>query len=136
MVCIYCGQSTSVVNSRLQKRHNKVWRRRRCNSCGAVFTTLETHDDTALMVKSGENKRLEPFYRDKLFISVYESCKHRRTALKDARALTDTAIGKLFSAIEGGILSKADIRKITSETLTRFDKVAGTYYRAYYVDNR
>src|SRR6185369_12958000 len=92
MVCIYCGGKTAVVNSRSQKKANQTWRRRQCLDCQAVFTSVEAVDlPTSLLFKK-DAKHSEPFQRDKLFISVYEACGHRKDALRAATALTGTAL--------------------------------------------
>ncbi len=131
MKCIYCREDTKVTNSRLQKTRNQVWRRRHCQQCGADFTTLEKPDFlTALTVT--HKKYYTPFSRDKLFLSVYESVKHRKTALSDATALTDTIVGKLYPLIQSGSLTQDQIVTIASEALHHFDKAAASHYNAYH----
>ena len=133
MVCIYCGQETGVSNSREQKRLNQVWRRRKCQGCGAIFTTVEAAArEQAFVVKSGA-KHSQPFSRDKLFISIYESVKHRPTALSDAGALTDTVIGKLLRTNVEGVVQCADIVDLTNAILKRFDRAASVHYTAYHL---
>ena len=131
MVCIYCGGLTSVTNSRKQKRSNAIWRRRSCISCKGVFTTLESVDySTAIIVSSG--KQHTAFSRDKLFVSVYESCKHKKNAQTSATMLTDTIIKQLYPHIKDASLSIDTIRRVTLTTLQRFDEAAGVHYKAYH----
>lgn len=131
MVCIYCAGKTSVTNSRAQKRNNSTWRRRACDDCGATVTTIERTDlETAVTVV--DKKASRPFSRDKLLISIFESCKHRKTAQKDASSLTDTILGRLYPLISAGAISKDDIRETTGRVLARFDEAAGVHYRAYH----
>ncbi len=131
MVCIYCGADTGVTNSRPQKRQNNIWRRRQCSDCGAVFTTSESPDLLkSLVVNRG--KSLQPFSRDKLFLSINDSLKHRKTATSDATALTDTVIGRVYPLISSGSLNAQDIAKTAAQVLKRFDKAAATYYQAYH----
>jgi len=134
MVCIYCGKRTSVTNSRRLNRSNQIWRRRACAACGCVFTTFESADATAAVMvsKSGSAGHLEPISRDKLFISLYESCKHRPEALKDAEALTATILSKVLKKLQNGVLAKEDIQKIAEQTLKRFDSAGAVHYKAYY----
>jgi transcriptional repressor NrdR len=107
-----------------------VWRRRQCLSCGAVFTTEETaHYPLSWLVKQ-RSGTLEPFQRDKLFVSVYNSCQHRKTALTDAGSLTDTIIGRLLSQSKGGMLDYQVILQTAQVTLARFDKAAAVHYQA------
>lgn len=132
MVCIYCGNSTQVSNSRLQKRTNTVWRRRSCRSCSAVFTTLEQPDLTTTITVQQVTKQLTPLQRDKLLISLYDSCKHRVTAYDDATALTKTCLSDIIQASTDGVIERNAIVAIVSSVLDRFDEVAATMYRAYH----
>ena len=132
MVCVYCGNRTQVTNSRLQKKANQVWRRRQCQSCQGLFTTLEQIDlATSLLYKNGSN-HVEPFQRDILFLSINDSLKHRKTASSDATALTATVMAKLFPQIKEATIQRADIIKVATEALKRFDKPAATSYQAFH----
>ena len=133
MVCIYCGEETRVVNSRLQKRINCVWRRRRCSSCDAVFTSIESNAyESSLMVKHGTS-HIVPFERDLLFVSVYDACRHRAHAISDASAITSTILGKLQQNKETqGIIERDYLISVTSSILRRFDTAAYVYYQAYH----
>jgi transcriptional repressor NrdR len=131
MVCIYCGGETKVTNSRAQKRANAIWRRRECLDCGAVVTTLEKIDlETAVSVLA--ERRSEPFSRDKLLISIFESCRHRKDAHEVAPRLTDTVLKQLEPQISAAALTLDQIVATTSKVLGRFDEAAGVYYRAYH----
>jgi transcriptional repressor NrdR len=131
MVCLYCGGKTEVVNSRPQKRINQVWRRRKCSTCGAVFTTNERIDYSATIVvkrKSG----LEPFERDTLLVSLATSLGHRPTAVGDAAALATTVTRALLSAAENGVVEATNITAESYKVLNRFDTLAAAHYRAYH----
>lgn len=129
--CIYCQSETRVTNSRPQKRTNSVWRRRTCLNCGTTFTSVETVElGGNISVKSKE--RLEAFKRDKLFVSVFDSLRHRKTALEDATALTDTIIYKLLPFMNDATLEKHLVIRITLDCLRRFDTVAATHYVAFH----
>ncbi len=131
MVCTYCGSETKVSNSRRQKKSNQVWRRRQCRDCQAVFTTTEGVDlAQAWHVKNG--KALRPFSRDKLLISLYNSCSHRKTALSDAQGLTDTVIRKLTPYLKDGALTTGDIINVAQVALNRFDAAASVHYQAFH----
>ena len=132
MVCTYCGCETQVINSRLQKRLNKVWRRRKCQGCNCVITTLEGPDFSSTLLFKSPNGHLEPFQRDKLFLSVYDALKHRKTAQQDATALTDTVIAKLLGQVHDATLLKKDVIDTTSGVLKNFDKAAATSYVAFH----
>jgi transcriptional regulator NrdR family protein len=132
MVCLYCGAPTQVVNSRLQRRSNHIWRRRKCLACSAIFTTEEHPELTgAVMVKQTDGK-LAAFSRDKLYISIYEACRHRESAVRDATALTLVVVGDLLKHIKDGQLARDELTIITHRALKRFDTAAATYYTAYH----
>lgn len=131
MVCVYCGGDTRVVNSRHQARGNRVWRRRKCLACKALFSTEEAARlEAAWRVAIAGSGRLQPFSRDKLFLSVYDSCQHRKTALGDAEGLTATIIRKLAAHVKDGTIEKSDITGVAQVALNRFDKAASVYYGA------
>jgi transcriptional regulator NrdR family protein len=131
MVCVYCSGPTGVTNSRSQKKNNQVWRRRRCKSCEAVFTTQETAQyDLAWRVQNG--RRLQPFSGLKLSMSLYKSCAHRETALQDAQGLTETVIRKLAPLMRDGTVSSRDIAQVAQIALNRFDKAASVHYQAFH----
>lgn len=132
MVCIYCGSPTQVTNSRLQKRVNQVWRRRLCTNCGSNFTTHEAAEYGSTIAVQYSQRQLKPFSRDLLFVSVFESCKHRPDALGDASALTQTIIGQLLPHVQEGILEREIIVTIALAVLERFDKAAATIYGAFH----
>ncbi|MGD0284371.1 MAG: hypothetical protein ABSB12_02145 [Candidatus Saccharimonadales bacterium] len=134
MVCIYCGGTTNIINSRLQRKLNRKWRRRKCQICGQIFTTTEKiNENTSLMIdRHTKEPRYLPFSRDNLFISIYRSCEHRPTALSDASSITDTIISRLLLKVEDSCVSLVLIQQQAYLTLRRFDKVAATYYKAYY----
>lgn len=131
MVCVYCGGQTEVVNSRPQQKNNAVWRRRHCKQCGAVFSTQESVQyGQTWRVQTG--KRFQPFSRTKLFMSLYKSCEHRKTAVEDAQGLTDTVIAKLPALMRDGIITNKDITGVVQVALHRFDAAASSHYQAYH----
>ena len=132
MVCLYCKAKTQVFNSRLQKKRNSVWRRRNCPTCGAAFSTIEQPDYEKAWVVQYADGPLSPFVRDKLFISIYQSCQHRSTALTDAIGLTDTVIAKLYPGVTNATIHGYDIAKRTHTALLHFDQAAAVHYHAYH----
>ena len=132
MVCIYCGNSTRVTNSRPQKRQNAIWRRRNCEACGALFTTTE-QVDLASSLRIAIGKTLTPFDRDTLFISIYEACRHRHTALTDASALCSTIVNEIVrnNKAKDGLVDRKVVIAAALSVLKRFDATAATVYSAY-----
>ena len=134
MVCIYCGSKTQVVNSRLQRRANKVWRRRHCDACGATYSSLEQVDyQSTIMVRCSES-HIVPFSRDQLFLSVYDACRHRKSAITDASALTHTVLAMLLPSMQAnaGLLLRNQIVEATAVVLKRFDSAAHVHYTAFH----
>ena len=120
------------MNSRHLARSNGTWRRRLCTKCSALFTTTEDAQyETLWTIKDSADGKLQPFNRDKLLLSIYDSCRHRGDGLKSATSLTDTVINKLLKQAKNGLLDKTRLMTTTHEVLKRFDKVAGVYYKAY-----
>lgn len=131
MICPYCTSETQVTNSRPSKKSPEVWRRRSCKVCLNVWTTRETVDlSTSHRIVTSQN-HLEPFQRDKLFMSIKDSCAHRKTALSDATALTDTILRQVLLQNES-LISTLYLSDITYKVLNRFDPTAAAVYKAKY----
>lgn len=133
MVCIYCAHKTIVTNSRSSKKLSGTWRRRKCTNCEAIFTSREYPElsDTH-RVKQKDNS-VQPFSRDLLFVSIYQSCGHRTNALSDATALTETVTMLVVKSAQNGLIASTDISRHAHQALSRFDSVASTYYKAYFI---
>lgn len=131
MVCIYCHGKTRVINSRPQQRANSTWRRRSCSQCGSVFTSIETVDlrGSIVLKRAGS---VEPFSRDNLLLSVYDSLRHRKTALSDAEGLTNTILSRVYKQLTNATVERDYLVSVTQSVLNRFDKVAATYYLAFH----
>ena len=135
MVCVYCGGETEVLNSRPQQRVNKIWRRRSCRTCLGVFTTIENIETGYTHLVKKTSGHLEPFLRDKIFISIYDSCKHRKSAVEDSTALTDTVISSILQQSQNGIISTSLLRQTVLSVLQKFDSAASVFYQSYFHDN-
>lgn len=132
MVCIYCGSATHVANSRLQRQFNQVWRRRLCSRCRSTFTTHEKVDLANTLVVRQASGQLTPFSRDHLFISIYESIKHRAKPIVDADGITQTVVARLRAEISEATIDRDTIVTTVRPVLERFDKAAATMYVAYH----
>ncbi len=129
MDCPYCQSKSNVTNSRKRAGGTQVWRRRTCKKCGLIWTTSEQIDmSTTHRVISSQNV-LQPFQRDLLFESIKESLRHRKTAIEDASALTDTVLAKVLLE-KSPTLTTARIRAITHDIVRRYDATAGAVYLA------
>src|SRR5688572_6133138 len=133
MVCMYCAAPTQVTNSRQQRRTNDIWRRRSCTQCGNIFTSLERAELSSAIRLARTPNTFEPFSRDILFISLYEACKHRPTAMRDASNITQQVIAKALRAQSTpGIITREQLTNACLEILKSFDAAAATFYAAYH----
>ena len=131
MVCIYCGSKTTVTNSRPQKRLMQTWRRRQCTACNAIFSTNELVDLASSLVVRHDSL-IQPFTRDKLFLSLYKALGHRQDAVHDASALTATITAQICKKTTTGLVEHSEIAKVTHQVLVRFDKAGAVQYAAYH----
>lgn len=133
MTCLFCSGDTAVVNSRLQKRENNVWRRRQCKDCEAIFTTIEKADlSYSIRVASDhDNKALSPFIRAKLQISIYKCCKHLKEPEIVSDELTNTVISQLTQD-KNAVIQKGTIASVTYDVLDKFNKPAAVQYKAFH----
>jgi len=132
MLCIFCSSDTKVINSRHQKLKNCVWRRRQCIKCGKTVTSIEKYDwsRSVLVFDEADSAEFE-FERDKLFLSIYKTLKHRQSALSDAKAICETVMSKL-DVSDNGKISRAKLRSETYTVLKRFDSPAAIYYKSFH----
>lgn len=132
MVCLYCGGETQVVNSRPQQKLKQVWRRRKCVVCGSIFTTSERIDLTKSLLIRKSNQKLEGFTREKLLLSIYTSLGHRKNAVSDSIAITETIVSRLLKSINQPIVDVETLIKLSHDVLRHFDTAASVHYNAYY----
>ena len=76
--------------------------------------------------------RLQPFLRDKLWLSLYKALEHRPKALQESGELCSTVINKLGPLAENGRLAASSISQVAQVALTRFDQAASVYYQAHH----
>lgn len=132
MECIYCGKKTKVTNSRPQKKDHQTWRRRECTSCHATITSVEGFDlSTALRVEKLSGK-YEPFERDKLFLSIYQSIDHLPSAALSAKSLTATVLRHITKTKPlDPVVSSSKIAQQTAMVLKRFNAAASVRYLSF-----
>jgi transcriptional regulator NrdR family protein len=100
--------------------------------CASIFTSTEHPDLPASIMVLRPDNLLEPFNRDKLFLSIYKSCEHRPKAIEDATALTQIISTHLLASPTSGKLALNTITTTALTVLGRYDKTAATVYSAYY----
>lgn len=128
MMCPYCDIDSKVVNSRLQKRSNSVWRRRHCSNCGATWTTTESMKGSVTF-KVLANEQEVDFHPEILLISLYECLKHRKSPAIDAQYVFETVLGNLgrtHQSTYSTLLIASECHKV----LKRYDKLASDLYKA------
>jgi transcriptional repressor NrdR len=128
MVCLYCSGKTHVFNSRRQARNNNVWRRRRCLSCGAVFTSVEAPDLTSSL-SVNRLGAYEPFQQDLLYSELLIALKGHKDRYIAARELSNSIMRNLIKD-EGAAFTPRQISQAVSKVLRRFDKQAYQRYAA------
>lgn len=129
MNCPYCHNPTKVTNSRSRSNNSQIWRRRRCKNCQSIWTTHEQLDPSTSHKIKSKNNSLQPFSRDKLFLSINDSLNHRKTAIDDATALTDTVLQQVLT-LKSAIIQITEILTITHHVLANFDPTAAAVYKA------
>jgi len=127
MNCPYCKSNTFVTNSRSRSKGTQVWRRRQCKNCHGLWTTHEVIDLSTSHKIENRTGTLQPFSRDKLFISIMSALRHRKSALTDATALTDTVSSRVL-ATKTAKLSTNQLLESTHHVLMMFDKTAAAVY--------
>lgn len=135
MICVKCHQeSTSVANSRPHKKQASVWRRRRCQHCGFVFTTTETPLISDLLEIISIEGDSVPFSAPRLIVNLAGILTHRpATAADDAYWLTDTVARILLARGNSGqAIPIHEFIKTVHTVLERFDALAGLQYAAKY----
>lgn len=129
MVCYRCSGETEVFNSRTQKRNNQIWRRRRCVACGAVFTTHELIDISALFSVRGEDGPM-PFTPDRLLSELIVVLRDRTRPYETAKELCATIMRNILKNASDGLISPQEISRQASKVLKRYDKQAWLRYYA------
>lgn len=128
MNCPYCRNSTSkVVDSRTTEDNSAIRRRRRCESCGKRFTTVET---TAVSVikRSGVT---EPFNRAKIISGVRKACQGRPVSEDDLAKLAQ----EVEEAIRAKGIAEIDAHEVglsILEPLSKLDTVAYLRFASVY----
>lgn len=131
MHCPYCDYKTDVVNSRHKSSTNQIWRRRSCANCKAIFTTHESADTSTLfIVQSGRIN--SPFEPDMLYVSIYESMRHRKRSHQDARGIYETVIKSIINNLDNASIDRDQIVQIATTALRRFDQAASVQYAAFH----
>jgi transcriptional repressor NrdR len=131
MVCPLCHKSSSVINSRLQRRSNTVWRRRQCQSCQSIWTTTE-HIELATVYRIQKDGKLLTFRPEILFLSLYTCLRHRTSPEADALYVSKTVLERLIRR-KRSVVTNTELAELCLDILRRYDKTASAVYKAMYV---
>lgn len=130
MFCINCfHKNTAVSNSRPNKKQPQVWRRRKCQQCGTIFTTYERPslaDNKRIQLPSGAT---DVFNLGKLILSISKAFTHsQKDAEYSALWLAETVEDTLSSQRE--VISVGDIEATVHDVLRNYDELAAFQYAA------
>jgi transcriptional regulator NrdR family protein len=130
MFCINCfHENTSVANSRAHKKKPSVWRRRHCNACGTVFTTIELPSLANGRLVHTSRSQTDNFNIGRLIISISEAFSHAPDEGKrHALALAQTIEMTLASQVKH--ITPPDIEAVAHQVLQKFDPLAAVQYAA------
>jgi transcriptional regulator NrdR family protein len=131
MDCIYCGKNTKVTNSRSRGAY-ETWRRRACKGCKALVTSIEQVrlDDSLKVAK--RNSKIEPFVRDKLFLSIYRSVDHLDKPVFVSTHLTNNVLRHILKLKPlNPVVSSANIADITAKVLKNYNAAASVRYLSF-----
>jgi len=132
MKCIYCNGKTKVTNTRPRGKEHSTWRRRECLNCNAIVTSEEAIKlEECLLVKK-KNGDQEPFLRDKLFISIFQSIDHLPKQIETAHYLCETILRHcLKTKPMTALLSSENISITAIRVLKNFDAASAIKYNSY-----
>lgn len=132
MFCVNCfHKNTRVTNSRPHKKSPSIWRRRSCNSCGTLFTTIERPslaDNKKVTLPGNE---IDTFNIGKLIISIAAAFTHSpHKAAYDSLWIAQTVEDILSTQYL--VITPDDIAATTHQVLKNFDELAAVQYAARY----
>ena len=123
MRCPYCGsEEDRVIDSRSSKDGDAVRRRRQCLRCSERFTTYEYIENVSLTIIKND-KRREPFDRQKLMQGITAACKKRPIGIKKIESIVEKIEQKLDQLGKMEVPSTTIGRMVMAE-LYELDEVA------------
>ncbi len=131
MRCPYCRTAdTQVVDTRKLDQDATIRRRRRCESCGRRFTTVERIEPPSLLVikKSGS---FEPYDRGKVLGGV-KTALYRRPVAPDAAERLVNEVEAELMARDVAKVPSATIGDLVMERLREIDEVAYIRFASVY----
>ena len=71
-----------------------------------------------------------PFQKERLLLSILKTCEHRKDALDDAIALTETVITKIIEDSPSASIPLGSIATTVHRVLRNFDLLSSAQYAA------
>lgn len=131
MNCPYCGyQESKVVDSRHAEDGGSIRRRRECLSCQRRFTTYETVESLPVVVVKNDRRR-EPFDRQKVLRGMERACEKRPVATADLEAAVAEIEQIVQNSLEREVCSMR-IGELVMERLKALDEVAYVRFASVY----
>jgi len=131
MRCPFCGsEKDRVIDSRSSKDGEAVRRRRQCLHCSERFTTYEYIENVSLTIIKND-KRREPYDRQKLMQGITAACKKRPISIKKIESIVEKIERKLDKLGKMEIPSAA-IGKMVMTELYELDEVAYVRFASVY----
>ena len=131
MKCPFCGhEQDKVVDSRSSKEGRAVRRRRECLKCEGRFTTYEYIENFPLTVVKND-KRREPYDRQKLLQGILSACKKRPISMKKIESIVDKIENEIDKLSRSEIQS-LEIGKLVMDALYTLDDVAYVRFASVY----
>jgi transcriptional repressor NrdR len=131
MRCPFCGhEDTQVKDSRPTEDGASIRRRRRCQGCGAKFTTFERVQLRELMIVKKSGKRV-PFDRDKLHRSIEIAVRKRPVEPERIERLVNGIQRRLESLGEPEVASQV-VGEMVMDALSSLDPVAYVRFASVY----
>jgi transcriptional repressor NrdR len=119
-----------VIDSRSSKDGEAVRRRRQCLRCSERFTTYEYIENVSLTIIKND-KRREPFDRQKLLQGITSACKKRPISIKKIESIVEKIERRLDSLGKMEVPS-ATIGKMVMTELHELDEVAYVRFASVY----
>ena len=131
MRCPFCGhEQDKVVDSRGSKEGRAIRRRRECLKCHKRFTTYEYVETVTLSIIKND-KRREPYDRNKILQGLTTACKKRPISMKKIESIVD-GIEENIAAQSKIEIPSSYIGKLVMDELYRLDEVAYVRFASVY----
>jgi transcriptional regulator NrdR family protein len=76
------------------------------------------------------DRSLRQFKKEQLFVSILKCCEHRKCAIDDASALTETILSKMVRSSTSSVIAANHVASLVHETLQLFDNASAVQYAA------